>query len=43
MPDFRIETDFFGELQVPVDAYYGAQTAGAGCFRNLVLLVYVVR
>ena len=29
MPGFRIETDFIGELQVPVDAYYGAQTARA--------------
>ncbi|XP_013785297.1 fumarate hydratase, mitochondrial-like [Limulus polyphemus] len=24
--DFRIETDTFGELKVPVDKYYGAQT-----------------
>ncbi|XP_076314160.1 fumarate hydratase, mitochondrial-like isoform X1 [Tachypleus tridentatus] len=24
--DFRIETDTFGELEVPVDKYYGAQT-----------------
>jgi hypothetical protein len=24
---FRIERDTFGELQVPVDKYYGAQTA----------------
>lgn len=29
MPAFRIEADFLGELQVPVDAYYGAQTARA--------------
>ena len=24
--NFRIETDSFGEIQVPIDAYYGAQT-----------------
>ena len=29
MPGFRIEADFLGELQVPADAYYGAQTARA--------------
>ncbi len=29
MPGFRIETDSLGELQVPVNAYYGAQTARA--------------
>jgi fumarate hydratase class II len=28
-PDFRIETDSMGPMQVPVDAYYGAQTARA--------------
>src|SRR2546425_11555530 len=27
--DFRIETDSMGEMQVPADAYYGAQTARA--------------
>lgn len=26
MKDFRIETDSFGEIQVPAEAYYGAQT-----------------
>ena len=25
-PEFRIETDSFGEIKVPVDNYYGAQT-----------------
>ena len=25
--DFRIETDTMGEMKVPVDKYYGAQTA----------------
>ncbi|MCI0485088.1 MAG: class II fumarate hydratase [Blastocatellia bacterium] len=29
MPDFRIEKDSLGEMRVPVDAYYGAQTARA--------------
>jgi fumarate hydratase class II len=29
MPDFRIERDSMGEMQVPADAYYGAQTARA--------------
>ena len=29
MPGFRIEADSLGELQVPIDAYYGAQTARA--------------
>ncbi len=29
MPGFRIESDFLGALQVPVNAYYGAQTARA--------------
>ena len=29
MPGFRIETDSLGEVQVPSDAYYGAQTARA--------------
>src|SRR5947209_2100155 len=27
--DFRIEADSMGEMQVPVEAYYGAQTARA--------------
>lgn len=27
MTDFRIETDTMGEIQVPADKYYGAQTA----------------
>src|SRR5258708_10053645 len=27
--DFRIEADSMGEMKVPVDAYYGAQTARA--------------
>src|SRR6267143_1526198 len=27
--DFRIEKDSMGEIQVPADAYYGAQTARA--------------
>ena len=27
MTDYRIESDSFGELQVPSDKYYGAQTA----------------
>ena len=26
---FRIESDLLGELQVPVDAYYGVQTQRA--------------
>jgi fumarate hydratase class II len=25
--EFRIETDTMGEMKVPVDKYYGAQTA----------------
>lgn len=25
--DYRIETDSMGEMKVPVDKYYGAQTA----------------
>ena len=25
--DYRIETDTMGEIKVPVDRYYGAQTA----------------
>jgi fumarate hydratase class II len=25
--DFRIETDSMGEIQVPANKYYGAQTA----------------
>jgi len=29
MSDFRIEKDSMGEMQVPADAYYGAQTARA--------------
>src|SRR2546428_3525043 len=29
MPDFRIEKDSMGEMQVPANAYYGAQTARA--------------
>src|ERR1700709_2434735 len=29
MPDFRIERDSMGEMKVPADAYYGAQTARA--------------
>src|SRR4026207_1815679 len=29
MPEFRTERDSMGEMQVPVDAYYGAQTARA--------------
>ena len=29
MPGFRIETDSLGEVQVPSDVYYGAQTARA--------------
>src|SRR5436309_738417 len=29
MPDFRIERDSMGEMQVPSDAYYAAQTARA--------------
>jgi fumarate hydratase, class II len=29
MPDFRIEQDSLGEMQVPATAYYGAQTARA--------------
>ena len=29
MADFRIEKDSMGEMQVPADAYYGAQTARA--------------
>ena len=29
MTDFRIEKDSMGEMQVPVNAYYGAQTARA--------------
>jgi len=29
MPDFRIEKDSLGEMQVPANAYYGAQTARA--------------
>ena len=28
-PDFRIESDSMGEMQVPAGAYYGAQTARA--------------
>src|SRR3954464_112675 len=27
--EFRIESDSMGDMQVPVDAYYGAQTARA--------------
>src|SRR2546428_3149987 len=27
MPEFRIEKDSKGEMRVPADAYYGAQTA----------------
>ena len=27
--DFRIESDSMGEMRVPADAYYGAQTARA--------------
>ena len=27
--EFRIETDSMGEMRVPADAYYGAQTARA--------------
>ncbi|SEK41964.1 fumarase, class II [Colwellia chukchiensis] len=27
MNDYRIESDSFGELKVPIDSYYGAQTA----------------
>ena len=26
---FRVESDLIGELQVPVDAYYGVQTQRA--------------
>src|SRR5512139_2838324 len=29
MADFRIEKDSMGDMQVPADAYYGAQTARA--------------
>ncbi len=29
MPDYRIEKDSMGEMKVPADAYYGAQTARA--------------
>lgn len=29
MPDYRVEKDSMGEMQVPADAYYGAQTARA--------------
>ena len=29
MPEFRIEKDSMGEMQVPADAYYAAQTARA--------------
>src|SRR5437867_10569421 len=29
MPDFRIERDSMGEMEVPADAYYGASTARA--------------
>jgi len=29
MADFRIEQDSMGEMRVPIDAYYGAQTARA--------------
>src|SRR5512138_1015410 len=29
MPDTRTERDSMGEMQVPADAYYGAQTARA--------------
>ena len=29
MADFRIEKDSMGEMQVPANAYYGAQTARA--------------
>ena len=29
MPDFRIEKDSLGEVKVPVDALYGAQTQRA--------------
>src|SRR5262245_54756154 len=29
MPDFRTEKDSMGEMQVPADAYYGAQTGRA--------------
>src|SRR2546422_10792386 len=29
MPDFRIEKDSMGEMQVPANAYYGASTARA--------------
>src|SRR5690349_12630838 len=28
-PEFRIEADSMGQMQVPADAYYGAQTARA--------------
>ena len=29
MPTFRTEKDSMGEMQVPADAYYGAQTGRA--------------
>ena len=29
MPQFRTEKDSMGEMKVPADAYYGAQTARA--------------
>ena len=29
MSDHRLEKDSMGEMQVPADAYYGAQTARA--------------
>ena len=29
MAEFRTEKDSMGEMQVPADAYYGAQTARA--------------
>jgi fumarate hydratase class II len=29
MPEFRIEKDSMGEMKIPADAYYGAQTARA--------------
>jgi len=29
MPDFRVETDTMGEVQVPADRHYGAQTQRA--------------
>src|ERR1700761_2883331 len=29
MPEFRVERDSMGEMKIPADAYYGAQTARA--------------